>query len=286
MVMFRELVLGLRRLELPRSTPVLVHSSLSAFGAVPLGPQAVIGALLNHFDTVLAPAFTYNTLVTPRVGPPNNGLDYGMDEEANAWAEFFRPNLAVDRRIGIIAETLRTFPKSERSSHPVLSFCGVNARPALSSQTLSEPLAPIAHLADNDGWVLLLGVAHTANTSIHLGERLAGRKTFTRYALLPDPVQYHDRVVACPSFPACSDGFEAIRPLLARYTRVTRIGAALVEALPMVELVSLVRRLVEQDRLALLCARPECPRCSTVRRQVQGEAGAASPAARLYPSWR
>ncbi len=288
MVGFRELVLGLRRLELPRTTPVLVHSSLSAFGRVRLGPQAVVGALLNHFDTVMAPAFTYNTMVTPGAGPEHNGLDYGLDHEANAWAEFFRPNMPADKRIGLIAETLRQYPKSGRSDHPILSFCGVNAAAALKSQTLTEPLAPIATLADEEGWVLLLGVTHTANTTIHLGERLARRKSFTRYALVPDPLALQDKVVACPSFPACSDGFEGIRPLIARFARVTKIGPALIEALPMVELVSLVRKLVEQDPQALLCNRSECPRCNAVRAAAGATpltAGGLGPA-HLYPSWR
>ncbi|MBI3159809.1 MAG: AAC(3) family N-acetyltransferase [Chloroflexi bacterium] len=282
MVGYRDLVLGLRRLELPRSLPVLVHSSLSAFGQVRLGAQAVAGALLNHFETVLTPAFTYETMVIPAVGPPDNGLGYSLDPEANAWAEFFRPTMPADKRMGAIAETLRAYPKSMRSSHPILSFTGVNAEAALNIQTLAEPLAPIAYLADSDGWVLLLGVPHTANTCIHLGERLAGRKTFVRYALLPDP----DRVAACPAFPACSDGFEAVRPLVARFARVTKVGDALIEALPMVELVSTVRRLVEKDPLALLCNKPDCPRCLAVRAHVRAASGGASPQVQMHPSWR
>jgi aminoglycoside 3-N-acetyltransferase len=279
MVGYRDLVLGLRRLELPRSVPVLVHSSLSAFGQVRMGAQGVVGALLNHFESVLAPAFTYDTMVVPPAGPDGNGLEYTLDPEANAWVEFFRPNLPADKRMGVIAETLRAFPRSSRSSHPILSFTGVNADAALAIQTLGEPLAPIAYLADNDGWVLLLGVPHTANTTIHLGERLAGRKTFVRYALMPDP----DRVAACPSFPACSDGFESVRPLVARFTRVTKIGAALIEALPMVELVSAVRRLVEKDPLALLCNKPDCPRCLAVRAHVRASGGASARPAPPQP---
>ncbi|TAK12637.1 MAG: AAC(3) family N-acetyltransferase [Anaerolineae bacterium] len=267
MVRYRELVLGLRRLDLPRTVPVLVHSSLSSFGRVLSGPHAVVGALLNHFNTVVAPTFTYDTMVTPPVGPPHNALDYQLDPETNAWAEFFRPTLPADKRMGIIADTLRQVPKATRSTHPILSFTGVNAEAALQTQTLGEPLAPVAYLADGEGWILLLGVPHTANTSIHLGERLAGRKTFMRFALMPEP----DRVVPCPSFPACSDGFESVRPMVTRYARVTRIGEALIEALPMVELVSTVRRLVEKDPLALLCQNPICPRCTAVRRRVRGE---------------
>lgn len=261
---FRNLVRALRQLGLDGDRPVIVHASLSAFGEVVGGAQAVVGALLEHFETVIAPTFTYKTMIVPEDGPPDNGMQYGTLKDSNRMAEFFHHDMPADKLMGVIAETLRNHADARRSGHPILSFAGVNAREILETQKVSAPLAPIAALADRDGWALLLGVTHRANTSIHLGEQLAGRKSFTRWALMPD------MVVECPHFPACSDGFDAIQPLMEPFTRTIMVGNALVQAMPVPELVETTRQLVEVDPLALLCDRPDCPRCNAVRAEVQG----------------
>jgi len=165
--------------------------------------------------------------------------------------------------MGVIAETLRQHSDASRSKHPILSFSGVNAEEILEEQEVDEPLAPISAMAEQCGWVLLLGVSHRVNTSIHLGERLAGRKTFVRWALMPD------MVVKCPNFPSCSDGFDDIRPMLASFAQTIQVGSALVQAMPLQELVDTVRQLVHSNPLALLCERPECPRCNVVRDEVR-----------------
>jgi aminoglycoside 3-N-acetyltransferase len=64
-----------------------------------------------------------------------------------------------------------------------LSFSGINAGATLFTQTIYEPLDP-SGLAQQDGWVVLINVDHTSNTSIHYAEKLAGRKQFTRWALM------------------------------------------------------------------------------------------------------
>ncbi len=260
-VTFRELVRGFRALGI-ENKPVLVHSSLKAFGQVQGGSQAVIAALLDQFKTVVMPVFTYKTLVVPESGPPDNAVVYGGHADRNKMAEFFYPDMPADRLMGRIAETLRVHPNAHRSGHPVLSFCGVNAREYLDTQVLAEPFAPIAAMYDKDGWVLLIGVDHRSNTSIHLGERLAGRKTFVRWALMSD------MIVRCPNFPYCSDGFNAIQALLGPFIRQTQIGDALVQAMPMHELIETTRQLVQTDPLALLCSRTDCLSCNTVRRLV------------------
>jgi aminoglycoside 3-N-acetyltransferase len=78
-----------------------------------------------------------------------------------------------------------------------------------------------------------------------------------------------DMVVECPEFPPCSDGFNAIQPLMDPFTRTIQVGDALVRAMPLHELVETTRQLVQVDPLALLCNRPECPRCTAVREEVR-----------------
>ncbi|HXD10341.1 MAG TPA: hypothetical protein VN653_09790, partial [Anaerolineales bacterium] len=54
--------------------PVIVHASLRPFGYIKSGVDAVLRALLSSFKSVIMPAFTYKTMVTPGVGPPDNGI--------------------------------------------------------------------------------------------------------------------------------------------------------------------------------------------------------------------
>jgi aminoglycoside 3-N-acetyltransferase len=259
---YRDLVLAFRFLELDGNRPALVHSSLSAFGPIKGGAEAVVGALFEHFKTVVVPTFTYQTMVIPDTGPPDNAMNYGSGGDQNKMAQIYYPDMPASKMMGVIPETLRQHHAAKRSMHPIQSFAGSNAEEILAVQHLARPLAPIAALADRNAYVLLMGVGHTANTSIHLGERLAGRKTFVRWALVPD------FVVECPGFPSCSDGFDAVAPLIEPFVRKAQVGEALVQAIPLQELLNTVRQLVRADPLALLCDKPYCERCHAVREDV------------------
>jgi aminoglycoside 3-N-acetyltransferase len=219
----------------------------------------MLGAMLSVLPGLMMPTFTYTTMLIPETGPENNGLSYGSTPDQNRMAEFYRSDMPASRMMGILPETLRTREGAQRSSHPILSFSGVGVDAALAAQTLDEPLAPIRALAELDGWVLLMGVDHTVNTSIHYAERLAGRKQFIRWALTGQGVR------ECPGFPGCSDGFEKAGPALAAMTRTARIGEATVRALPLAEMIPAVVAMIQQDPLALLCDRPDCERCNEIR---------------------
>ncbi len=259
MLTFRDFLAALRRLEIERSFPVIVHSSLSAFGHVQGGAETLLGALMGSFQTIVMPTFTYKTMIIPELGPENNACRYGSGMVSNQLAEIYRPNLPADRLMGIVPETLRRRTNAQRSNHPVLSFSGLNASEALSAQSLDEPLAPLHALRLAGGWVLLMGVNHTVNTSIHYAERLAGRKQFVRWSLISDGV------VEFEGFPGCSDGFEAIAPHLKEITRQVVIGPAQIIAVPLEGLVKVVGSRLAADPLALLCANPDCERCNAVR---------------------
>jgi aminoglycoside 3-N-acetyltransferase len=243
-------------------TPVIAHASLKAFGEVVGGANTLMRATLDSVWALVMPAFTYKTMITPEVGPPNNGLVYGRDPDLNRLAEPFTPDMPADKLMGATVEALRRHARAKRTSHPIQSFTGVYADKFLAAQSLQDPLGPIGALAEADGWVLLLGVDHTVNTSIHYAERLAGRKQFTRWALLPD------RIVECPGFPGDSAGFDAIAPDLVNDTRHVKIGEAIVQAVPLQALLRVVDARIKDDPLALLCDRPECARCNAVRESV------------------
>lgn len=262
MLSYRDIHLGFRKLELDPGAPLLVHASLSSLGEVRGGAETVLAALLACSPAMMMPTFTYRTMITPETGPEGNGLTYGANGDQNRLAEFFRMEMPADSSMGILAETLRRAPGARRSKHPILSFAGVNLEAVLATQTLLEPLAPIGALASQGGWVVLLGVNHTTNTSIHYAERLAGRKQFLRWALT------YEGVVECPAFPGCSNGFEMAGLHLTPIIRRAQIGAATLQAIPLQPALKILVKIIQTDPLSLLCGDPDCGRCSAVRADV------------------
>jgi len=177
----------------------------------------------------------------------------------NLMAESFRYDMPVDPLIGTLSETLRHYPGAMRTAHPILSFAGVKLHEALVTQTTYNPFAPIGWLADRAGWVLLLGVDHTVNTSIHYAEKIAGQLQFVRWALT------RKRIIECKGFPGCSDGFEAIRPDIEHVTRRVEVGSSFIDAIPLHSLLQAMETRIKRNPLALLCQRDECGRCDAVR---------------------
>lgn len=261
MVSFRELMNVFRELGLDRSRPVIVHASLSSIGEVRGGAESLLGAMLPVTKGIMAPAFTYKTMIIPEVGPENNAISYGSGKATNHLAEFFRPDMPADTLMGVFAETLRKHPNARRSIHPILSFSGVGMEEALEAQTMEDPLAPIRVLTEQEGLVLLIGVDNTVNTSIHYAERLAGRKQFIRWALSPQGVRQ------CPGFPGCSDGFEQAAPHIQAITRTAKLGDATVRAIPLIPMIRTLTELIKKQPQALLCHKAD-ERCEAVRHSL------------------
>ncbi len=255
---FSEIKTGLSKLQLSKHL-VVAHASLKAFGHIEGGAETMLNALLDSVRGIIMPTFTYKTMLNPEVGPPRNGITYGSETDLNKMAEPFHPDMPADKMMGILPETLRRHPKAKRSLHPIQSFVGIHADGVINSQRLYDPFAPLGALADQDGWVLLLGVDHTVNTSIHYAEKLAGRLQFIRWALL------QDRVVECPGFPGDSEGFNVIAPSVEKYTRRVEIGNALVQAVHLKSLIKVVTDQIKENPFALLCQRQDCERCTAVR---------------------
>jgi aminoglycoside 3-N-acetyltransferase len=243
-----------------QEVPVLAHASLRAFGHVQGGPDTLISALLPNVAALMMPAHTYMTMITPLAGPANNGIVYGRRQDQNRMAEAFSPQMPADRLMGIVPETLRQRPGAKRSMHPILSFTGVNVDRALKSQTLENPFGPIQLLAENDGWVLLLGVDHTVNTTVHYAEKLAGRRQFIRWAMT------EGGIIDCPGFPGCSAGFKVLEKDLAPATREIKVGEATVRAMPMKAIVEVVASRLKRNPKDLLCGDISCERCNEMRK--------------------
>jgi len=237
---------ALASLGLNGTQHVIVHSSLKSFGMLEGGVSTLLDGLETATATLVAPAFSYQTLLR---GP-----------ESPIHAQFER-GTRVSRDIGRLAQVMVERPDASRSSHPALSFValGEQAEEVLSRQTLANPYAPIGALYDLGGFALLAGVDHSSDTSIHYGEYLAGMPLLTRY--LPQD----GRVTAC-SFPNCSADFERLAPYVHPVTAYA--GRSKLRLFQVRELVDATVRLLRQDPEALLCTYPSC-RCQQVRQLVR-----------------
>lgn len=164
-------------LGIQKGQTLLVHSGMKALGGwVPGGPQSIIEALLivlGENGTLMMPAHTpNNTDPAAWQNPPVPEAWWPIIREQTP---IFEPEKAECPSMGKIANYFRTYPGVIRSHHPVVSFCayGKHAEALTRDHGLSDFLgenSPIGRLYALDGHVLLLGVGHSSNTSLHLAE--------------------------------------------------------------------------------------------------------------------
>lgn len=153
-----EIVEQLRALGVQRGGVLLVHTSFRAVRPVEGGPAGLIEALraaLGPDGTLVMPSWT------------------GDDE-----TPFDPASTRASEDLGVVADTFWRMPGVVRSDHP-FAFAAAGPRAA---QVNADPLPVPPHVAESpvgrvhelDGQVLLLGVNHDADTTIHLAELTAG----------------------------------------------------------------------------------------------------------------
>jgi aminoglycoside 3-N-acetyltransferase len=180
----------LRDLGVLDGCTLLVHSSLSRLGWVAGGAHAVVLALLD----VIGPS---GTLVMPTHSGLSDPARWERPPVPESWWQTIRdetpafdPLLTPTREMGAIVECFRHLEGARRSDHPQVSFAayGRNRDDVVGSHDLDFGLgegSPLARLYELDAWVLLLGVGHANNTSIHLAEYRAeyrNKRWFTQHA--------------------------------------------------------------------------------------------------------
>lgn len=158
---------------------LLVHSSLSVLGWVCGGPAAVVLALeqvLGPQGTLVMP--THSTDLTDPAAWRNPPVPAEWIEIIRANLPAYDPTLTPVRQMGAIVDCFRSQPGTVRSGHPYMSFAarGPHAAAITRGHALEAGLgeqSPLARVYDLEAWVLLLGVGHGNNTSLHLAEHRA-----------------------------------------------------------------------------------------------------------------
>ncbi|HKI54546.1 MAG TPA: AAC(3) family N-acetyltransferase [Anaerolineales bacterium] len=136
---------------------LLVHTSFSKIRPTEDGPNGLISALRTAIGlngTLVMPSMSYDD-------------DYPFDKTKSHCSE-----------MGVVADTFWRQPDVLRSDN---NHAFAAAGPLAEKITAPHPIdiphgidSPVGRVYELDGQVLLLGVDHTSNTTIHLGENQAG----------------------------------------------------------------------------------------------------------------
>jgi aminoglycoside 3-N-acetyltransferase len=246
-----DLVEQLRALGVEPGRVLLVHSSFRALRPVEGGPAGVIQALreaLGPTGTLVMPSWT------------------GRDDEP------FEPTLtpaAAD--LGVIADTFWRQPGVLRSAHPfAFAAIGPQAERVTSGPLTLPPHAPgspVGQVHGLDGQILLLGVGHDADTTLHLAELLAGVPYRVPSACtvlrdgVPTRIEYGENDHCCARF-ALADGWLRERGLQAEGP-VGHAHARLLRAQAVVALA--IEHLVRDPLLFLHAPDAQCASCDEAR---------------------
>jgi aminoglycoside 3-N-acetyltransferase len=166
----------LRKLGLPTGATVVVHSSLSALGWVCGGAVAVVQALeqaLTADGTLVMP--THSSHLSDPAEWENPPVPESWWQVIRDTTPAFDPGMTPTRGMGAIPECFRGQAGVMRSRHPQYSFAalGPNAGKIVNDHPYNFSLgddSPLAKIYELGGWILLLGVDHSSNTSLHLAE--------------------------------------------------------------------------------------------------------------------
>jgi aminoglycoside 3-N-acetyltransferase len=249
-----ELTDQLRSLGVRPRGVLLVHTSFRAVGPVEGGPLGLIAAL----QAALGPA---GTLVMPTM----------TDGEAP-----YDPRTTPSSGMGITAELFWRHPGVLRSDHPGGSFAAAGPRAAqiCAPQPLSPPhgpQSPVGRVHALGGQVLLLGVGHSEDTTLHLAESLAPVPYSVAHPCVV-VVDGQPRTVLVPETDHCCAGFcqadDWLRARgLQREGRVGRADARLVDA---AALVATALEHLRRDPLVFLCPPDRaCAECGEARASVR-----------------
>ncbi|WNS41797.1 AAC(3) family N-acetyltransferase [Paenibacillus sp. MMS20-IR301] len=166
-----------RRLGVKEGMTLLLHSSFKSLGQwVAGGPVAVILALeqvLGEEGTLVMP--TQSADLTDPSGWSNPPVPEAWWPEIRKAMPPYDPDLTPLRGMGIIPECFRKQQGVRRSSHPIDSFAawGRHRDFIIDGHKLEYAFgehSPLARIYELGGSVLLLGVEHLNNTSLHLAE--------------------------------------------------------------------------------------------------------------------
>lgn len=253
-----DIVKSLEQIGVRSGESLMMHSSLSSMGYVEGGADAVADALLEVLGsegTLMVPTFTHSG------------------------TEYFDPLISPSKN-GAITEAVRKRPKAIRSLHPTHAptAFGKYATEFMKDHLERGPLgidSPVDRIAKKDGWILLLGVDHTTNSTVHVGEAYVSSPSLTviyssaspKRVILKLPEDGEIEVVIT-EMPGCSRGFGAIEEPLRERGQIIdgKIGLAACQLVKGQHVIDVTADLLREKPDVLLCSDPNCRTCVPTRK--------------------
>jgi aminoglycoside N3'-acetyltransferase len=228
---------------------LLVHAAFSKVAPVEGGPRGLIEALLAALGE-------RGTLVMPSMA----------DDDDTPFDRTAMPCQAV----GIVADTFWRMPGVLRSDSPH-AFAAIGAH--AERITLPHPVdvphgldSPPGRVYDLDGQVLLLGVGHDADTTIHVAEHIAGvRYRQPKHATVmvdgrPKRYEYGETDHCCENFRRLDEWLDA-----EGRQRQGRVGNAQARLARSRDIVSAALEHLRRNETVFLHARGSCRECDDAR---------------------
>ena len=242
-------------LGIGRGDHLLIHSSLRKVGAIDGGADGLLDALLELVGpsgTVAAPTSS---------GAPREGGYFDPIESRSG--------------SGIFAQILRKRPEAVRSLHPTHSLAAIGER---AEEFTRDHLgvgavgqgSPYDLIAQAGGYVVLLGVTHTANTTIHVGEDYGRMEKLGRERLLTFKVRMPDGSFVDKqqdNSNSCSSGFNVLELPLRFHgkLRAFRLGRAASSIVRGGDLIDTTVELIRQYPEITRCMQTGCAHCDAWR---------------------
>jgi aminoglycoside N3'-acetyltransferase len=241
-------------LGVQQGSVLVVHTAFSKLGPVQGGPLGLIEALRG----ALSPQ---GTLVMPSM----------TDDDESPFDVSKTPCAGM----GVVADTFWRLPGVQRSANPhAFAALGPKAAEITAPHPLDVPHgldSPIGRVYALDGQVLLLGVGHDANTSVHLAENLAG----VRYRLphhvtwlkdgQPERLEYAE-------VDHCCENFSRVGDWLAQdgQERQGRVGQATARLARSRDIVRAALTRLREHETVFLHAVGVCAECDQARASLPG----------------
>lgn len=252
MVTKQDIIDGLGELGLKAGDKVVVHSSLSSFGEVEGGADAVIDAILEvlgNSGTLIVPTFNF---------------------EPGVWDRENTKSI-----VGTITEAVRARPDAIRSNSPTHSVAALGPLAEVITEN-HEKVDPFGRgsalykALQAGAKILQLGVTHTTNSTIHVAEEIAQVPYLERQRnvgiKLPDGKVIHKWIRR----PGCSQGFNAVDEILYEKDQINEvmIGKCKARLMTARAVVDAALELLKSDPESLLCNRPDCGNCAESRAMI------------------
>ncbi|MGL1902817.1 MAG: AAC(3) family N-acetyltransferase [Fibrobacterales bacterium] len=221
---------------------IAIHSAFSALSAPQdnsLNPEQLLEIFLSRGNTIVAPTHSWDFLTPPDEmhRPLRNAWNYAGQWAYKDMPPFTPDTKEIDSDMGVFSKTVLNHTDAVRGNNALCSFTAVGplAQEICGSQTNLNVAAPLREIVAHSGVILCIGVLLTKLTLIHYAEECIGGKPFLRWTEASD----HKTVPV--SVGGCSEGFQALLPIIKKATINTTMGSAktmIIEASPALTLLT------------------------------------------------